>query len=161
MIMPLAGHWWGSEMIQTETREKWLETAIKKLTPIFTEAGLALPKRIDVLCDRERNLKLFGLLRGMCWADLIDYPDSATIWISHFLRSVRGKDGILAVLIHELVHAAVGIKCGHRKMFKCAIRKVGLVERKDGSDYAGKKLCTKLKSIADKLGPIPCSELLI
>ena len=146
-------------MVEVKTREKWLETAIEKLIPIFVKAKLTLPKRINILCDKEDYLKLFGLLHGMCWTNLSHHPESATIWISHFLRCVRGKHGILAILTHELVHAIVGVRCGHGIMFRRTARRIGLVKSDCGG--AGKRLRVKLKNIADKLGPIPSSKLLI
>ena len=134
------------------TREEWLEAAIKKLIPIFKKAGYIIPKKVKVSCGWPGG-KL-GKVLGECWSPNCSRSKSHEIFIAPTLERVHGPDGIIAVLVHELIHATVGIECGHKAVFKRAMRQIGL-EGKAKATHANKELCTQIKIITDKLGPYP------
>lgn len=67
---------------------------------------------------------------------------------------------VLSTLLHEMIHAIVGLECKHRGPFVEMIRRVGL-EGKPTSTFAAKdsELYTKLTAIALELGDYPHAAL--
>lgn len=61
---------------------------------------------------------------------------------------------VLETLIHEQIHATVGLECGHRGAFVRRAREVGL-EGKPTSTHAGPELLDRLNVISNQLGPLP------
>ena len=93
------------------TKEAWLTEAMTKLRPIFAGVGKPIPDgvRIEVV----RSLK--GNRIGECSS----------------LGHIRIHDTLIArtalpVLVHELLHAAVGIEHGHGGDFIVYGKKIGL-----------------------------------
>ena len=62
------------------------------------------------------------------------------------------------VLVHELVHVAVGIDAGHRGAFAACARKIGLAGKLT-STHAGPDLVALLTPILEQLGPYPHAPL--
>ena len=80
--------------------------------------------------------------------------------VPQFAASVIVDDinDVLAVLVHELVHAVVGNKAGHGPLFrKCALA-VGL-EGKMKSTTASPALKLRLNALAETLGVYPHGKL--
>ena len=136
-----------------KTREAWLEAAVKKLTLIFSKAGYAIPKKIKVSCGWPSG-RPGGKVMAECWSPNCSKSKSHEIFIAPTLECVHGPQGIVATLIHELIHATIGNEHGHKTVFKRAMKKIGL-EGKAKSGGAGKELCAQIKIITDKLGPYP------
>jgi hypothetical protein len=65
---------------------------------------------------------------------------------------------IAAILAHELVHAAVGIKAGHGPAFRKVALAIGL-EGKMKSTTAGAALAAKLAAMLKSVGPLPHAKL--
>jgi hypothetical protein len=65
---------------------------------------------------------------------------------------------VLAVLIHEQIHAAVGPEAGHRGPFARAARAAGL-ERPLTKTLMGRQLLLRVHALAAKLGPYPHAAL--
>lgn len=139
-----------------KTREEWLNAAIKELRKLFKQAGYVIPKKIRVSCGWPKgNIKK---TLGECWSKESSRDKTFEIFISPSIDKPITKTGILATLIHELVHAVVGIKQGHKAVFKhCAI-KVGLAGRM-AATIAGKELLVEIKQIARCLGSYPHAAL--
>lgn len=102
-----------------DSREDWLNAAVNELRPQFAKAGYVLPEKIHVSCGwpggggGRKNKRI-----GECWAP----GASADGHFEMFLSPVLADSArVLDVLVHELVHVAVGFKAGHRAPFaKCA-----------------------------------------
>ena len=91
---------------------------------------------------------------GECWSTECSAEGVNQIFISPLLhKSVE----VLAVLTHELVHAAVGVEVGHKGKFTKLARQVGL-EGKPTATYAGAKLEGKLSVIVESIGLYPHEE---
>jgi len=135
-----------------KTREAWLETAIKKLIPVFKKAGYIIPKNIKVSCGWPSGK--VGKTLGECWSPNCSKSKSHEIFIAPTLERVHDPVGVVAILIHELIHAAVGIECGHKAVFKRAMKQIGL-EGKAKATNANKELCAEIKTITKILGPYP------
>lgn len=63
---------------------------------------------------------------------------------------------MLATLLHEQLHSAIGVEHGHKKPFKDAMKKVGLAGKATAT-YAeeGSPLHSQLVLLSDVLGPYP------
>jgi len=131
-------------------RETWLLRAVPLLAPLLLAAGAPpLPERIQVSAGfPKRSAKAIG----QCW------PETATAdkTIHVFISPVLGEDPtrVLDVLLHELVHACVGNKAGHKGPFTKVARALGL-EGKLTATVAGEALKAKLVDFAKQLGPYP------
>ena len=146
-------------MKKYNTREEWLLAAIKLMTPLFKQHEYTVPE-IKVACGWPSHGALSRRKRvlGQAWCKTASKDNVAQIFISPYLEDVTAPQGVLSVLKHEVVHAVVGNKEGHNKVFgKCA-RAVGL-EGKLTSTHSGEM---SLKLIADwskELGAYPHSQL--
>ncbi len=138
-------------------REAYLQKAIDLLRPDFHTAGFSLPENIRVsvgfpsrgaLGTKKRTL-------GECWSSKAATDKSHAIFISPLMGKA---DEVLAVLVHEACHAAVGVECKHKGAFRKAALAMGL-EGKMTSTVAGQALKTRLEEVAALLGPYPHSAL--
>lgn len=141
------------------TREQWLEAAVAILKPLFEGAGYKVPK-VRVTCGWPSRGGISAKKRtiGQCWDTKASSDGVHQIFISPWLDAAADECGVLSTLIHEVVHAVVGIAEGHNKVFgKCA-RAVGL-EGKLTCTHAGDELVTKLEGYAKQLGKYPHAKL--
>lgn len=137
-----------------ETREAWLVAAAETLNDwIASETDLKPASRIQVSCGWPRRDR-GGQVIGVC------HPKQASMGVNHVFISPTQNDRvcILAVLLHELVHAADDCTHQHKGPFVKAIRALGL-EGKPTHTHAGKELKARLSALAKELGPYPHSVL--
>ena len=148
------------------TREQWLEQAVELMRPLFKEQGYTIPPlRVTCGWPSARGLSAKNRTLGQCWDKSAATDERPQIFISPYLvhplhNNVASKDGfgVLPVLVHEVVHAVVGIKAGHGAIFgKCA-RAVGL-EGKLTSTNAGASLTEYCENWSNKLGEYPHAKL--
>lgn len=140
-------------------REQWLSDAVKLMTPLFEQHGYKVPA-VRVACGWPSVKALSAKSRriGECWSTEAAEDGVSQIFISPWLDDPSGVQGILPTLVHEVVHAVVGNKEGHNKVFgKCA-RAVGL-EGKLTATIAGETLVTQCKDWAKQLGAYPHAQL--
>lgn len=142
------------------TRESWLLAAVELMKPLFTRAGYTVPN-VRVACGwpvrggtavKKRRI-------GECWTPEASADKAfSQIFISPYLESIDEAQGVLATLVHEIVHAVVGNKEKHNKVFgKCA-RAVGL-EGKLTATHASEALTAEFTAWAATLGSYPHSSL--
>lgn len=145
--------------VKFNSREEWLMAATLELTPMFVAKGYDVPA-IRVACGWPSSKGLSAKARriGECWAAEAASDGVSQIFISPWLNDVLHAQGVLATHTHEMIHAIVGIKCGHKGPFKQCARAIGL-EGKLTSTHAGAELTETLKGISDKLGPYPHAKL--
>jgi hypothetical protein len=136
------------------TREEWLTQAVSFFREsLFKRLGFVVPEvRVSVGLPGGRNGKK---AIGQHWS-----PEASDDLRSQIFISPTIDDGVLvlAVLVHELVHAVVGNKAGHGPVFKSCAVKVGL-EGKMTSTTAGAKLTEILQAFIGKTGPYPHAKL--
>lgn len=137
------------------TREEWLLKATEKLVPHFQAAGYEMPKvRVSVGWPKgARKLTIGQCFKSVCAKDGI-----AQIFISPVLEDVTAPQGVLATLVHELLHACDDCESGHGAGFKRGMKPLGL-EGKATATRAGEELTVKLKEIAAELGEYPHAQL--
>lgn len=141
------------------SREDWLARAVALMVPLFKQAGYEVPK-VKVSCGwpSARGLSKKKRTIGQCWDKSAAADAIAQIFISPYLENPSDEQGVLSTLIHEVVHAVVGNKEGHNKVFgKCA-RAVGL-EGKLTSTTAGEELAKNCKAWVKALGKYPHAKL--
>ena len=112
-----------------QTREEWLQHAAFYCRAHFQAAGIDCPE-VNVSVGFPGG----GSARtriGECWSGRAAADGMAAVFISPTL-SDAGK--VLGVLVHELVHAAVGTEHGHKAPFKQAAVAVGLCGKMTATD---------------------------
>lgn len=109
----------------TDTREQWMNRAIAALRPHFAAHGFTIPEPVKATCGFPSRGALSQRKRtvGQCW----DQEASAVAVFEIFISPVLADPvEVLAVLAHELTHATVGLKAGHKKPFKQCATAIGL-----------------------------------
>ena len=105
------------------TREAWLEEAMSEVSMEFRKLGFPLPKKIRVTCGftsgGTRKRRGGSVLIGECWDSSRSDDQAFEIMVSPVEDDpVR----VLGTLVHELCHAAAGLKAGHRGDFATLAR---------------------------------------
>lgn len=136
------------------TREGFLEFAATMLAPIVSEAyGLPLdPKTLKLSCGFPSKGALAQRKRsvGECW------PAAAGDGLTHILISplVKTPTDVLAILLHEMIHAADANVNGHKGPFTRACRAIGL-DGKPTSTYPSDALSGLLQALGEAFGEYP------
>lgn len=134
-------------------RETWLNKAITALRPTFKAQGQTIPANIRVTCGWPSKSAGRSSKRriGECWADTASKDGTIEIIVSMVLDD---PIQVLDVLTHELVHAVVGLDCGHKGPFRKLALAVGLTGKMTAT-VAGDELRATLETISAKLGDYP------
>lgn len=140
-----------------KTRESWLMAALQLLKPLFTSNGYKVPEKVRVSCGFPSRNPLGQRKRaiGECWSDSSSKGKVFEIFIS---PTISKPLDVIDTLVHEIVHATVGLKCGHKGAFKVCALKVGL-EGKMTQASAGAELKKHLEGLLVKLGVYPHDTL--
>jgi len=139
-----------------KNRETWLLQAMQYARPLFEEAGAPLPEEVRVSCGLP-SVGAFASKRriGEAWASTASKDKHCEVFIS---PTIDDPVLILGVLLHELVHCAVGVKCGHKGKFPIIAGKIGLLGPWT-STTAGESLNARLTKWAERLGEYPHGKL--
>lgn len=133
------------------TREGWLLDAVARLDlKFFSENGYDLPEKMAVSCGFPR-----GVARaiGQCWDPKVCDDGTVQIFIC---PSIAEPTRVLDILLHEMIHAAVGIEAGHRGPFRKLAKEFGLSGKMTATvAEEGSELHRTLSSMADAIGPYP------
>ena len=134
-------------------REHWLQDAVEHLAPMFKQrTGLGLPDvHVSVGWPSTRGLSAKRRTVGQCWPT---QEHGAQIFISPLLDDAFD---VLAVLVHELVHA-LHPDSGHRGDFVASARSMGLVKPWTATS-AGEDLEPVLTQLIGELGEFPHSKI--
>ncbi len=136
-----------------KTREEWLIAAVAIMTPHFDKQGYKVPP-VRVSCGFASSKKALG----SCWAAEAAADGICQIFVSPVEDLPTVAQGILATLVHEVVHAVVGFEAKHGPDFKACATAVGL-EGKMTATVASDELITTLESWVAELGPYPHVKL--
>ena len=139
-----------------QNREAWLLKAVEIMTPSFKAKGYEVPKvRVSCGWPSTRALSRTKWHGGECW-DVSAADDKINqIFISPRIKKYAD---VLEVLVHEVCHAAVGLKARHGSVFKKCALAVGL-EGKMTSTVAGADLKETIEGWAKTLGEYPHAAL--
>lgn len=133
-------------------REQWLNDAVEHLGPIFKDrTGMGLPDvHVSVGWPSRGGTSAKKRVIGQCWPSM----ENTQIFISPLLDDAFE---VLAVLVHELVHA-VHPEAGHRGDFVKSAREMGLVKPWTATT-AGEDLEPVLTKLISELGEFPHSKI--
>src|ERR1700722_13361415 len=102
------------------TREQWLGCALAIIRQHLRDtANVIVPETTKVSCGLAGG-RIGSKRIGECWNTVCSADGFTEIFISPVLSDVTGRQGVLATLVHEAIHAAVGVEVGHRKPFQKA-----------------------------------------
>lgn len=140
-----------------QNRESWLEAAIIALDKKFFNAnGYDLPEKLQVSCGFPRASS--GKAIGQCWN-----PSSSTNKTTHMFicPSIAEPIQVLAILLHEMIHAAVGTEAGHRGPFRKLVKEFGLAGKMTATFVEeGGELWDTLCVMRDRLGVYPHAAMI-
>ena len=140
-------------------RELWLQNAVDKIKPLFEAAGFTVPDlRVSCGFPSTGGLAIKKRRIGECWDGLCATDGKPQLFISPMLVEADSTGGVLATLVHEVIHATIGCKAKHGPKFKKAMNKLGLTGKPTATG-AGEDLLVQLRLIAAELGVYPHSEL--
>lgn len=141
-----------------ESREDWLIKASEKMIPWLTAAGAGIRPKYRVSVGwplGKRPGKNTSNTIGQCFCSSCSKDGTHEVFISPALDDA---EVVLATLLHELVHAFVGIKAKHGRDFKVIAVKAGLTGKMTAT-VASDDLKPKLADLAKKLGDYPHAAL--
>ncbi len=139
------------------TREEWLEKATDLLEPLFKRAGVkALPVRVSVGFPIIGARPSSKMRIGECWGSNATADKKPAIFIHPMCADAFD---VLSTLAHELIHAYVGVKEGHKGEFKRVALAIGFLPPMR-STPCGDDLKEELEKVAKKLGPYPHAKLI-
>ena len=137
-------------------RETYLQAAAEKLDKLyFSGRGNTLPN-IRVSCGFPRSTKGYKAI-GQCWDGNMSEDGTFEIFICPTqAEPIR----VIDILLHEMIHAAVGLECKHRGPFRIMAREFGFAGKLTAT-YAekGTTLHRALQKVADELGEYPHAEM--
>ncbi len=139
--------------VKHHTREEWLQVASQLLRKKLEEHG-NLPDKLHILTSWPYGTKK---AIGQCYSKSWTKDESTYIAISPKLNNDDIIE-LLGVLIHELIHAMVGVEKNHGKAFKKVAIKVGLQGSMRATEV-GDVLRKDLEGFALKLGTYPHQEM--
>lgn len=137
-------------------RESWLQAATDMFRDWFREQNVPLPEHVHISVGFPK-----GIPRaiGQCFDSSVEEDGSAAPHI-FICPSIGEPMRVLDILLHELIHAAIGCKEGHGKRFRQVALGFGL-QGKMTETYVdpGTELHQKLSGVLETLGPYPHSPL--
>lgn len=133
-------------------REQWLNALAGEMrTELFRPIEVPVTDKVRVSVGFPLRKGKGQHAIGQCFTDTVSKDGHFEVFISPELNTPLE---VAEVLLHELVHAAVGIPAGHKKPFAVVAGKLGL-EGKMTATYAGKPLTAKLGQIITTLPKWP------
>lgn len=137
-------------------REAWLNEAVSQLRPVFKDrTGLGLPDvHVSVGWPSKGGTSTKRRRVGECWAATSSSDETAHIFISPMLEDAFD---VLAVLVHELVHA-LHPGAGHRGDFVKTAKEIGLI-RPWTATSAGENLEPVITRLISELGEFPHAKI--
>jgi hypothetical protein len=137
-------------------RQQWLEKAVDALRNLFERKGFDVPANVRVSIGWPKGSHGKGRAIGQCWGYEGSSDKHNEIFISPEIADV--SEYVIATLAHELVHATVGIKAGHKAPFKRVALAIGL-EGAMTATVAGEELTQWALGVIARIGKIPAGSL--
>lgn len=139
-------------------REEWLNRALLHIRRHFVQAGYEVPDNIRVTCGWPSQKALGTRSRriGECWSHRCSGDKTYEIIVSLYLSDAVQ---VIGVLIHEVVHATVGVEQGHNAVFGRCARAVGLTGKLTATTETPELRTTIEQWVKDDLGTYPHAKL--
>tara|TARA_R110002020_G_scaffold461160_1_gene679965 strand:- start:19 stop:621 length:603 start_codon:yes stop_codon:yes gene_type:complete len=143
-----------------KTREEWLVSSLSLINQeVFIPAGRELPSNIMIACSFALSGNRLGakkITEGTCFdKSLSANKENHQIIITPLIDD---PVKVLDIVVHECLHAQVGVACGHKGDFVTGMKDIGLTG-KPTIAHANPELLVKLEGISDQLGAYPHSRL--
>ena len=138
-----------------DTAEAWERAAVDRLRTDFEAIGKTLPPVIH--CDfgfTSHGSKKTGIT-GQYYESGASTDDIPKLIVR---CNTDDPIAILEAVVHQCVHAVVGVKEGHGKAFREVALRIGL-EPPMRTSKAGKRLSERLHALSAELGPFPNARL--
>lgn len=135
------------------TRESWLLALVEETTPWFEEVGLTVPAfRISTgfTSKGARSTRI-----GECWYGTATDDGVPQVFVHPALND---PEAVAGVVVHEVIHAALGPGHGHGSTFKRPALALGLEGRMTATT-PGEDLLKRLRPVLKRLGPYPHGAL--
>lgn len=141
-------------------REGWLTAVSEKLVPRLEDiSGLKMPNfNISVGFPSQRALASKGRRIGECWNKVVCTNGTFQIFVSPLING--GDIDVTGVVAHELAHALVGTKHGHKRPFTQVIRPLGLIGKATATEV-GPVFREIAEKILAKVGEYPHAPMTI
>lgn len=136
------------------TREEWLHALIEAIRPWYKEVGAPLPKAVRISVGFSSKGARSNRI-GECWAPSADEHGLPQIFVH---PSLSDATTVASVVVHELVHAAVGCDKQHGPGFRAPAVALGLEGRMTAT-VPGADLVDRLKPVLKELGRYPHGAL--
>lgn len=139
-------------MTHTTNRETYLNYITEQyIRPHFKAQGYTIPANVRMACSLTSKKKHIG----ECWSSIASEDNHFEIFIA---PAIADSSEVIAILIHELIHATVGLQAGHGKEFKQCALSVGL-EGKMTATIASPQLKETIMSWIAEAGEYPHAPL--
>jgi hypothetical protein len=140
----------GGCTVGVTTREEWLNKVGMAMSPWFKKLEHPLPKNWRITLSLTKGKAL-----GTCYSDKASKDGHYEILV----RIDQDDPVIVAgIVAHELTHAALGIKMGHRGEFPVVVTALGL-EGKPTATTPGPEFKKSIAPILKAVGPLPHAAL--
>lgn len=137
-------------------REQWLNKALALIRKHLDQtAEVTVPEAVRVSVGFPGGRRSKNHAIGQCWTNTASKDKVFELFIS---PTIDEAQEVLATLIHEAIHATVGLAAGHKAPFKKVAIAAGL-EGKMTATFAGPWLRDVMKDWSAKLGPYPHGAL--
>jgi hypothetical protein len=137
-----------------DTREAWLAAATTQMRPLFATAGLTIPDTIRFAVAFPSTGSR-GKRVGECWQAAASSDGHHTVIIR---ADLADETEVLAVLLHENIHAALPPGAGHGPKFRKAALSLGLTGKMTSTTPTA-SLVERLNGVAKAIGPLPHGRL--
>jgi hypothetical protein len=143
-------------MVIKINRETWLLGLTNTARQWFKDVGYELPQTVRVSCGLPFG-RAFGSKRaiGQCWSSECSTDGTTEIFVSPTIDSAAQ---VGATLVHELVHAVVGVKAGHGPVFRSCALAIGLQGQMTATE-AGEQLAAKIQEYVLLAGDYPHASM--
>lgn len=137
-------------------RETWLNNLKDQfLIDHFKDQGYTIPQNVRMACSLTSGRGAKNKAIGLCWSNEVSADGTYEIMVS---PTIADPIQVADILIHELIHATLGLKEGHGKNFrKCALA-VGLTGKMTATT-ASDTLKAKISEWVKILGDYPHAVL--
>lgn len=138
-----------------KTREEWLTFVSNQLRPHFAAVKAPIPVKVRfALGFTSAGYKSKAI--GECWATSASADRTVEIFVKPDQDNVVTVAGILA---HELVHAAVGVKEGHKGRFRTVCKALGFTKKMREALPDTEMQRTVMDPIIKLAGPLPHKKM--
>lgn len=138
---------------KTINREHWLERMGAELVERIEDTAKAKMPKFRISCGwpSRGGLSLKKPVIGQCWPGMVSKDGTHELFIA---PTISDDTTVAGVVAHEMVHAIVGTKVGHRGPFVRVVYGIGLTG-KPTATIPGEEFKEYVDPIIKKIGPYP------